>query len=123
MNPIVRVVGSDCADGYVVLRLESDSGKTFVVPFTPDAAVQIIMALRQAATDLPNSPQEKIRDAAMYSVVGCQPILTPDGRSGLAVVTQEGFEIPIVIDPPASAVLRNGIDQIDAGRQSARLDH
>ena len=108
-----RVLKSDTRDGAIEIWLHGQDDHKYQMTLTPDAAMQVVMAVRQAATRLPRNHQGLL-EATIYSFAACQPIAT-EGDSGIVLTTTEGLEIPIRMGRIERAGLRACIDELDAG--------
>ncbi|MDP2319549.1 MAG: hypothetical protein Q8O42_09465 [Acidobacteriota bacterium] len=112
-----RVLSSDALDHSLRLDLQGTDGKRYTIEMPQDVALQVITALRQAAKRLPPVAQHQEVASTLFRLRSCQPLMAP-GSEGLALTTEEGFEVPLLLDRPAQDALRACIDQLGSGKGS-----
>jgi len=105
-----RVLNTNVVDGSsnVIITLVGQDQQPYELTLTESAALQVMLALRSAATRLKHSNDlEQVMKA--FALDSCSPMeaISLDGASpGLMLKTKEGFRIPLLLTNKTRVALR-----------------
>lgn len=92
-------------------KQEGADGNQYPVQLPRDVIVKLILALRRAVGQLPDSSPVH-QESTVFEIARCHELVTTDRRMGLMFETVEGLEIPMALDQPAvdalSACIQSG---------------
>lgn len=109
-----RVLHTATNNNETAIHLLSEDDKRYEVLLTSEVVPQVMAALVRAATILQRT-DPTFHHGPIYTVIGCQPILTEKQQRGLALTTKEGFDISMTIDAAMLDALQACIAEIQAG--------
>ena len=108
----VGVIASGVAGALIRVRMITVEGTAQDLFLDPDVALRAMLAIRLAISALP--PHAELDEATLFRLRSCEPLQTSEGELGLSMTTQEGFRFPLLLDCESLAVLRDGLDQLQA---------
>jgi hypothetical protein len=118
-----KLAGAKSIDGTeITLRFIDEQNKDSEVTLPIDLALQMVLVVRQVLAALP-AQTEGLRGGFVFELVGCQQLAASGGKSGLVLLTKEGFQIPIALDEKTKAGLRRAIDDPPHGIPPPLVQH
>ena len=91
---VTQILQSEPGGNDITLHLLGEDSKRYALTVSQNLAFQMTVALRQAASRLPRTKAE-FQHNFLYTLISCQPIAAEGQKEGIALTTQEGFEIPL----------------------------
>ena len=108
----VGVIASGTAGSLIRVRMITPEGTAQDLFLDPDVALRAMLAIRMAASGLARYPD--LHEATLLRLHSCEPLQTSQGELGLLMTTHEGFRVPLLLDVESLALLREGLDQLQA---------
>ena len=97
---LLRVVNwGNSTTGDVFVRVTGDEGRDYRLEMPRDVALQLMVALRRAVSELPEPAAAPER--TLIEVARCVEVAATGRRLGVVLETSEGLELPLALDEAA----------------------
>ena len=107
----VHSAGINPESGNLNLRFIAENGQMFQISLVPEILPATVTAIISHGEQL-SSDQQSI-DAQPLLIQGFQKFSGPEGLVGLALITQEGFRLPVIFPENALVALRNVASELE----------